>query len=288
MKKILITGSQGQLGNSIKKLAPQYADFDFVYTDVSELDITNAEAIDTFFEEGQFTHIINCAAYTAVDKAEEDFDMAKKINALGPKLLAQASVKHHVFMVHISTDYVYDGKAHEPYIEAKICAPPSAYGKSKLLGEEWVRQHGNQALVIRTSWLYSEFGHNFLKTMLKYGREREELKVVFDQIGTPTYATDLADAILQMIKSGKTTEKIESYHFSNEGVASWYDFAQEIMNAAKIKCKVLPIQSTEYPLPAPRPFYSVLNKAKIKKEFDLEIPHWRASMIDCLKALGEI
>lgn len=288
MKKILVTGSQGQLGNSIKKIADRYDDFEMIYTDVAELDITNVDALDEFLNNGAFTHIVNCAAYTAVDKAEDDFEMAKKINALGPKLLAQSAAKHDVFLIHISTDYVYDGKAYEPYIEAKICAPPSAYGKSKLLGEEWVRQHAKEALVIRTSWLYSEFGHNFLKTMLKYGREKEELKVVFDQIGSPTYATDLAEAILQIIKSEKTTEKIESYHYSNEGVASWYDFAQEIMIATAIDCKVTPIQTFEYPLPAPRPFYSVLNKAKIKKEFDLEIPHWRASMMDCLKTLGEI
>ena len=288
MKKILVTGSQGQLGNSIKKIAVRYNDFEMIYTDVAELDITNVDALDEFLNNGAFTHIVNCAAYTAVDKAEDDFEMAKKINALGPKLLAQSAAKHDVFLIHISTDYVYDGKAYEPYIEAKICAPPSAYGKSKLLGEEWVRQHAKEALVIRTSWLYSEFGHNFLKTMLKYGREKEELKVVFDQIGSPTYATDLAEAILQIIKSEKTTEKIESYHYSNEGVASWYDFAQEIMIATAIDCKVTPIQTFEYPLPAPRPFYSVLNKAKIKKEFDLEIPHWRASMMDCLKTLGEI
>lgn len=285
MKKILITGSKGQLGSSIKKLELEYPDFSFVYTDVADLDITNKEEVMEFFEKGKFTHAINCAAYTAVDKAEEEFDLAKKINAIGPANMASAAKKTSCQFFHVSTDYVFSGKGHVPYKEEDACQPPSAYGKTKLVGEEMVSQLNEKAIIIRTSWLYSEFGHNFMKSMLKFGKERDELRVVFDQIGSPTYATDLARAILDMICSEKETSENPVYHFSNEGVASWYDFALEIMQAAKLDCKVSPIESHEYPLPAPRPFYSVMNKAKIKKDFEVKIPHWRVSMIDCLKIL---
>lgn len=285
MKKILITGSNGQLGNSIKKLENEYPNFSFIYTDVADLDITNKQDVIDFFEEGKFTDAINCAAYTAVDKAEEEYELAKKINAIGPTNMASAARKTKCQFYHISTDYVFNGKGHVPYKEENSCQPPSAYGKTKLIGEEMVNQVNEKAIIIRTSWLYSEFGHNFMKSMLKFGKERDELRVVFDQIGTPTYATDLARAILDMIKSGKIASENPVYHFSNEGVASWYDFALEIMQAAKLECNVSPIESHEYPLPAPRPFYSVMNKAKIKKDFDVKIPHWRTSMLQCLDIL---
>lgn len=287
MKKILITGSNGQLGNSIKKLELEYPNFNFVYTDVADLDITNKQDVIDFFEEGKFTHAINCAAYTAVDKAEQEFELAKKINAVGPTNMATASRKIDCQFYHVSTDYVFDGKSYIPYKEDMACQPPSAYGKTKLIGEEMVSQINEKSIIIRTSWLYSEFGHNFMKSILKFGKERDELRVVFDQIGTPTYATDLARAILDMINSEKEASENSVYHFSNEGVASWYDFAAEIMEAAKTDCKVSPIESHEYPLPAPRPFYSVMNKAKIKNDFGVKIPHWRVSMLDCLKILEQ-
>jgi len=285
MKKILITGSQGQLGNSIKKLEKLYPDTLFVYTDVDDLDISNWEEVDSFIKQAGFTDIINCAAYTAVDKAEEEYDLAYKINATGPENLAKASKEYNCRFVHISTDYVFDGKAHQPYVETDFAQAPSAYGKTKLDGEKLVMQEALGAIIIRTSWLYSEFGHNFLKTMLKYGEERDELKVVFDQIGTPTYAGDLAAAILSIIHSSEKEEENKIYHFSNEGVVSWFDFAQEIMEEAKIDCKISPILSKEYPLPAPRPFYSVLDKSKIKKDFNLEIPYWKDGMQRCIKVL---
>ncbi|OYT17589.1 MAG: dTDP-4-dehydrorhamnose reductase [Bacteroidetes bacterium 4572_77] len=285
MKKILITGSNGQLGNSIKKLEDKYKSSQFVYTDVAQLDITKQKEVLDFVAQGKFTHIVNCAAYTAVDKAEEEFELAKKINAIGPANLALAAKEQKALFVHVSTDYVFDGKAHRPYVESDLAQPPSAYGKSKLLGEEMVLEAAKGALIIRTSWLYSEFGNNFLKTMIKYGKEREELRVVFDQIGTPTYAGDLAEAILQVIHSDNTKRENQIYHYSNEGVVSWYDFAQEIMIATNIPCKISPILSAEYPLPAPRPFYSVLDKAKLKKDFSLEIPYWKEAMMRCLEAL---
>lgn len=285
MKKILITGANGQLGKSIQKLSTDYPLCSFIYTDEKDLDITNKQDVIDFFVSGKFTHAINCAAYTDVDKAEKEFELAKKINAIGPTNMATASRKINCQFFHISTDYVFNGKKHSPYKEEDSCQPPSVYGKTKLLGEEMLSQVNEKTIIIRTSWLYSEFGHNFLKTMLKYGREREELRVVFDQIGTPTYATDLARAILDMVSSEKFDQHETLYHFSNEGVASWYDFATEIMKATQIDCKIGAIESHEYPLPAPRPFYSVLNKAKIKKDFGLVIPHWRESMLECLRIL---
>ena len=285
MRKILITGSNGQLGNSIKKLENNYPETNFVYTDVADLDITNWEAVKQFFESGKFTDVINCAAFTAVDKAEEEYELAHLINAVGPSNLAKASKLYNCRFAHVSTDYVFDGKAHRPYVETDTAEPPSAYGKSKLEGEKMVDAEGEGVLTFRTSWLYSEFGNNFLKTMMKYGTERDELRVVFDQIGTPTYAGDLAAAILWVLHSTEKGLSNEIYHYSNDGVVSWYDFAQEIMKEAKIECKISAILSKEYPLPAPRPFYSVMDKAKIKKDFTLEVPYWKDSMIKCIAIL---
>jgi dTDP-4-dehydrorhamnose reductase len=285
MNKILVTGSQGQLGSSIRKIDKNYQESEFFYTDVAELDITNRAQVLDFVKGNGITHIVNCAAYTAVDKAEQEYDLAKKINATGPAILAEVAAMFAAHFIHISTDYVFDGKGYEPYAETDYCDTPSAYGKSKLLGEQMVLEEGVGVTIIRTSWLYSEFGNNFMKTMLKYGKERPELKVVYDQIGSPTYATDLATAILSIIHSGKKTDKNEIYHYSNEGVASWYDFAYEIIIGAQLNCKVTPILTYQYPLPAPRPYYSVLNKAKIKKDFNITIPHWRDSMLECLSIL---
>jgi len=285
MKKILVTGSNGQLGNSIRKLEGNFPEYSFVYTDVADLDITKWDEVEAFFKEGNFTDVVNCAAYTAVDKAEKEYDLAYLINATGPANLAKASKQFDCKFIHVSTDYVFNGKAYQPYVEEDQANPPSAYGKSKLAGEKLVLQEGQGVAIIRTSWLYSEFGNNFIKTMMKYGAERDELRVVYDQIGTPTYAGDLAEAILKIIQSEKEMPENEIYHFSNEGVVSWYDFAREIMDAAKIKCKISPILSVEYPLPAPRPYFSVLNKAKIKSSFQIEIPYWKDSMLKCIDLL---
>ena len=285
--KILITGSNGQLGNEIKELAPHYSHFEFLYTDVNELDITNAADVTWFFEFHNPDVIINCAAYTAVDKAESDEETAFLVNATASEILARAAADAGAFMVHISTDYVYDGRNFRPYVETDKISPASVYGKSKLAGEEAVKQAGGKAVIIRTSWLYSAFGNNFVKTMMKYGKERDSMNVVFDQTGTPTYAHDLAKVILDILPVAMTNEDIEVYHYSNEGVASWFDFAKAIHQLADITCQVKPIPTSDYPLPAERPFYSVLDKAKIKKKFGIEIPYWRDSVKDCIERLLE-
>jgi dTDP-4-dehydrorhamnose reductase len=285
MIKILITGGDGQLGNAIQSASKSFNNLHLTFTDVADFDITNAKSIDKYLTENKFDYLVNCAAYTAVDKAEEDKDLAYLINAQGPENLAKACAKFECGFIHISTDYVFDGTSHIPYTESMETIPPSVYGQSKLAGEKAIVEHSNSAIIIRTSWLYSEFGNNFLKTMLKYGTERDELRVIFDQIGTPTYAGDLALSILKIIEADKPLSQTEIYHFSNEGVISWYDFAKEIMDFAEINCAIVPIESHEYPLPAPRPNYSVLNKAKIKTAFDLTIPYWKDSLKLCLERL---
>ena len=285
--KVLITGSNGQLGRSIQERSLLYPEFSFDFTDVDQLDITNKSALECYLKTSKPDVIINCAAYTAVDKAEEDKNLAYLINAEGPENLAKACKKHNCSLIHISTDYVFNGISHLPYTETMETNPPSVYGQSKLAGEKAILEYSDSAIIIRTSWLYSEFGNNFLKTMLKYGSERDELRVIFDQIGTPTYAGDLAVSILKIINSNKKLNQSEIYHFSNEGVISWYDFAKEIMDIAKVNCIITPIESYEYPLPAPRPHYSVLNKAKIKSTFGLSIPYWRDSLKLCLERIKE-
>ncbi len=287
MKNILITGSHGQLGNEIKKLSPQYTDYNFIFTDVDELDITNYDKLDDFFKKNDIDFLINCAAYNAVDKAEKDSGKAELINSRAVKYLAKISKKHNTFFFHISTDYVFDGKNHKPYIESDKPQPLSNYARSKYNGEKEALNNNDKTIVFRTSWLYSEFGNNFVKTMLKYGKEKDELRVIFDQIGTPTYAADLANAILTIIPQTSKLRKPELYHYSNEGVASWYDFAKAIIEIAGENCKVLLIETKDYPLPAARPFYSVMNKAKIKNDFNIEIPHWRDSLVRCIGRLEE-
>jgi dTDP-4-dehydrorhamnose reductase len=286
MKNILITGGDGQLGSALKLASKAFLDFNIVFTDIAEFDITNQHSVNNFLKENPFDFLINCAAYTAVDKAEEQKELAFRINALGPKNLAKACKAHSCQLIHISTDYVFDGKYFVPYTEEMECNPPSIYGQSKLAGEQEICQNNESAIIIRTSWLYSEFGNNFLKTMLKLGTERDELRVIFDQIGTPTYAVDLANMLLILIDKNLPIEKSEIFHFSNEGVISWYDFAKEIMDLAQLKCKIVPIESWEYPLPAPRPYYSVLNKSKIKTTYKLAIPYWKDSLRQCIKNLG--
>ena len=287
MARILVTGSNGQLGNEIRCLSQNYPDYNFIYTDIEELNITDYQQIDQFFKINNIQYIINCAAYTAVDKAEQDTDLARYINANAVKYLSQIARKNHACMIHISTDYVFDGKHYKPYTEMDPICPTSAYGKTKAEGENEVRNHAEKGIIIRTSWLYSSFGHNFIKTILKYGKERGKLNVVFDQIGTPTYAADLAKVILDILPQLVSKTSIDTYHFSNEGVSSWYDFAKEIVALSGFECIIHPIRTEDYPLPAPRPYYSVLDKAKIKKEFNIDIPYWKDSLEKCLQLINE-
>jgi len=284
MKNLLVTGSNGQLGSELQTIATNFPDCKFFFTDVDELDICDSSAIEPFISQNKIDFIINCAAYTAVDKAENDKDLATKINIGATENLAKASVKYGSTLIHISTDYVFDGTNHRPYIESDATNPNSHYGYTKAEAEKIIQKICKQAIIIRTSWLYSTFGNNFVKTMLKYGTERDELKVVNDQIGTPTYAADLASTIINLI-TNHTIETVEIYNFSNEGVCSWYDFAKEIIELKNIDCKITPIEGKDYPTPANRPFYSVLNKSKISKTLNIEIPHWKDSLKICLKNL---
>ena len=275
---LLITGSNGQLGNELRLLLGDSA----VYIDRDDLDITDEAAVKAFFEAQSFDFVINCAAYTAVDKAEDDFEAADRINRLGPALLA----KYGRRIIQVSTDYVFDGTAHLPYKEEDAANPASVYGSTKLAGEEAVLTEAETAVVIRTAWLYSSFGANFVKTMRRLGAERESLGVIFDQIGTPTYAADLAAAIVAMLPQIKSGTK-EVYHYSNEGVASWYDFAVAVMRESGLSCAVRPLETSEYPTKATRPAYSVLNKAKIRRDFGLSIPHWMDGLKRCIAKLNE-
>ncbi len=283
MKNILVTGSYGQLGNEIRCLVPQFSDFHFIFTDVDSLNISDFEKLNNFFEKQKIHFVINCAAYTAVDKCETDFDNAMKINYLSVKYLAELSKTFSFRLIHISTDYVFDGKSCVPYKESDATNPLSKYGISKLEGEKAVWQESENFLILRTSWLYSSFGNNFLKTILRVSKEKNELKVVFDQIGTPTFAADLAFAILKILTFN--TSETGIFHFSNEGVCSWYDFATEILKFSHSNCKILPIETKDYPTPAVRPTFSVFNKSKIKEIFNFSIPHWRESLEKCIKLL---
>jgi dTDP-4-dehydrorhamnose reductase len=277
--KILVTGANGQLGSELKELSKTQNTQQFIFTDIDELDLTNFESTEKFISETKPDYLINCAAYTGVDKAESELEFAKLLNAEVPKELARISKLNNIKLIHISTDYVFSGISHTPLNEFDETNPPSVYGQTKLEGEKLVMAE-TDAIIIRTSWLYSKFGNNFVKSMLKFGNEREQLGVVFDQIGTPTSATNLASAILSIIDycEENSSWKNGIYHYSNEGVCSWYDFAIEIMKFGKIDCRVNPIESIEYPLPAPRPSYSVMNKKKIRTTFDLSIPFWRDSL----------
>jgi len=280
---ILITGCNGQLGNEIQLLQTQYAQHTWFNTDVNELDITDKAAIERFVEANEIDGIVNCAAYTAVDKAESDPQLARKLNADAPAFLAEAVAKRGGWMVQVSTDYVFNGTKHTPYVETDEPCPNSVYGQTKLEGEQAVSKLCPNAMIIRTAWLYSEFGNNFVKTMIRLGREREQLGVIFDQVGTPTYAHDLATAIMTAIDKGI---KPGVYHFSNEGVTSWYDFTKSIHRLAGINtCQVSPLHTAEYPTPACRPAYSVLDKTKIKAAYGIEIPHWEESLAKCIAKL---
>ena len=288
MKTILVTGANGQLGNSIRRLAAGYPQYAFVFTDVDTLDICDAQAVNAFVKEKQVDYIINCAAYTAVDKAEDDEALCLRINRDAVRNLGEAARMAGARVIHVSTDYVFDGTSCKPYRENDQTCPVSAYGRSKLAGEEALLAVCKDSVVIRTAWLYSPFGNNFVKTMLRLGKEKEKLTVVFDQVGTPTYAADLAAAMLSVIENAeKGSFQSGVYHYSNEGVCSWYDFTVKIHQLAGITdCKVLPVGSDSYPTKARRPHYSVLDKSKIKDVYQLEIPHWETSLRNCLERLA--
>ena len=270
--KVLITGAKGQLGTELSQLLPNA-----VLTDVAELDITDLAAVRNFVSQNKIGAIINCAAYTAVDKAEDDIPAANMINVIGPENLAKTGCK----IVHISTDYVFDGRGYKPYTPDDETNPISVYGKTKRAGELGVLKNAPEAVIIRTAWLYSPYGNNFVKTMRRLGAERETLNVVADQVGTPTYAADLAGAIVRILPQ-ITKETTGIYHYTNEGVCSWYDFATAIMAESGLKCHVNPIPTLAYPTRATRPFYSVLDKSKIKETFGIQIPHWQDALKRCL------
>ena len=280
---ILVTGANGQLGNELRLIAPQHNNHTFHFTDVAELDITDADAVHTFVKNNHISVLINCAAFTAVDKAENQPELCHLLNAEAPRLLAEAMQESGGWMLHVSTDYVFNGTAHTPYTEDSPTCPIGVYGRTKLAGEKAVREACPQSVIVRTAWLYSTFGNNFVKTMLRLGRERESLGVIFDQIGTPTYAHDLAAALLTIVEKGS---KPGTYHFTNEGVTSWYDFTRAIHRLAGITtCRVTPLHTAEYPTPATRPHYSVLDKTKIKQTYDINIPWWEDSLAECIKQL---
>ncbi|MBP9029532.1 MAG: dTDP-4-dehydrorhamnose reductase [Bacteroidales bacterium] len=280
--KILVTGANGQLGTAIKKESSTFPDLTIFYTDIEETDICSKESVQLALKKYAPNVVVNCAAYTAVDKAEDEEDKAFALNADAPANLAEQCKLMGVKLIHISTDYVFDGKSNVPYVETDKVNPQSVYGKSKLEGELRSMALGN-TMVIRTSWLYSSYGNNFMKTMLKYGKERPELRVVFDQTGTPTLANDLAYAILRIAESPERLFTPEIFHFSNQGVCSWYDFAYEIIKQAGLTTKITPITTSDYPTKAIRPQYSVLNKQKITNLLEMEIPHWRQSLVKCLQ-----
>lgn len=286
MKKILVTGSNGQLGSELKSLSDNYSSFSFFFHDIETLDLTSKEQIKNFLDELNPDYIINCAAYTAVDKAEAEIKKAYELNATVPYQLALLTEKYSTKLIHISTDYVFNGTQSTPYREIDAICPASSYGKSKAEGEQAIKnmQH---VIIIRTSWLYSSYGNNFVKSIMKHGREKGELRVVYDQVGTPTYARDLAVAIMSIINKTEETGKYNNgiYHFSNEGVCSWFDFALEIIRNMDIQCNVIPIETKDYPTPAKRPAYSVFNKSRIKSTFGIVIPYWKDSLADCLKLM---
>ena len=280
---ILVTGANGQLGNEMQVLARENLQHTYFFTDVQELDICDEQAVYAYVSEHKIDIIVNCAAYTAVDKAEDNVELCDKLNNIAPGYLARAAQANGAAMIQVSTDYVFDGTAHIPYTEEEPTCPASVYGSTKLAGEQNVMDHCEKAMVIRTAWLYSIYGNNFVKTMIRLGQERDSLGVIFDQIGTPTYANDLAQAIFAAINKGVVRG---IYHFSDEGVCSWYDFTIAIHRLAGIaSCKVKPLHTADYPAKAPRPHYSVLDKTKIKDTFGIEIPHWEESLERCINQL---
>lgn len=287
-KSILVTGANGQLGNELRELSVLYTDCMFTFIGRSELDLSNTEKIQAWFLDKSVDVIINCAAYTAVDKAESEQALARDINTTAVGTLACIAKEKGISLIHISTDYVFDGKNFKPYSETDSTNPQGVYGQTKLDGERaMLAINPANSIIIRTSWVYSSYGNNFVKTMLRLGKEHDELGVIYDQVGTPTFARDLAQAIMSIIQHPilKAQKATEIYHFSNEGVCSWYDFAKTIFDLSDIHCTVKPIETKDYPTPAKRPHYSLLNKAKIKNTFEIIIPYWKDSLQECLEAL---
>lgn len=283
---LLVTGSRGQLGSELQALQRAASGHTWFFSDLPELDITDASKVGAFCRDHQIGAIVNCAAYTAVDKAESEPDAAFRVNRDGAAALAAAAKAADALLVHVSTDYVFDGSSNRPYREDDPVAPCGIYGRSKWEGEEAIRDSGCSHVIIRTSWLYSVYGQNFVKTMLRLGRERAQLGVVFDQAGTPTWAADLAVAIVAIVDQFDPARNyVDTFHYSNEGVCSWYDFAKAVMDAEGLACKVSPIETSDYPTPARRPHFSVLNKRKIKNAWGLEIPHWHDSLLKMLEEL---
>ena len=284
MKRILITGANGQLGNEMRVLSEEYPEHTYFFTDVAELDICDAQAVMDFVKANAIHTIVNCAAYTAVDNAEDHVEFCTRLNADAVGYLAKSAEANGAEFIQISTDYVFDGTAHVPYQETDPTCPESVYGSTKLEGERNALAYCSRAMVIRTAWLYSTFGNNFVKTMIRLGKERDSLGVIFDQIGTPTYARDLARVIFEAIRQGVVPGV---YHLSDEGVCSWYDFAKTIHRLAGItNCKVKPLHTSEYPTKAKRPHYSVLDKSKIKATYDLEVPYWEESLKECINTMS--
>lgn len=283
MMQVLVTGGNGQLAACIKDVCVDKSELEVTYTSVSDLDITNKQQVDQFFAKHNFDWCINCAAYTAVDQAESDIDLARKVNKDGAKHLAEACKAHQVKLIHVSTDFVFDGKSTKLYSEEDKTNPLGIYGLTKREGEQAIAETFGDYFIIRTSWLYSEHANNFMKTMLRLAESRTELSVVADQIGTPTYATDLAEVMMKIVTENSSDFGL--YHYSNEGVASWYDFAYAIFELQKTSIHLFPIKTVEYPTPAERPKFSVMDKAKIKQTFKIEIPHWRSSLIRAINKL---
>lgn len=286
--QILITGAYGQLGSEINELKEMFGDWSFLFTDVDSLDITSDDAVREYFNSHKIDVVVNCAAYTAVDKAESDQDTAHLVNAVAPKILAKQCKLVGAKLIHVSTDYVFAGDACTPYSESDKTDPQGVYGATKLNGEKFIFDENPDSIIIRTAWLYSSFGNNFVKTMLRLGKEKDELGVVFDQVGSPTYAADLAKAILQIVKrtEADATNFIPGiYHYSNEGAISWFDFAKAIFELSGNKIQLNPVLSDQFPTPAKRPHYSVLNKSKIRDKFELKIPYWKDSLQVCLNRI---
>ena len=296
--RILVTGKNGQLGRSIQKLVNadtkinnNQSSNNFIFVGREELDLSSESNISHYLNKNKFDIIINCAAYTQVDRAEQDAELANQINHLALKQLANIANKQQARLIHISTDYVFDGESEKPYIETDMPNPINAYGRTKLAGEKALQTlMPKNAIIIRTSWVYSEYGNNFVKTMLKLGKERDKLRVVSDQIGSPTYATDLADTILKIINNKEFRESdqtTQAYQYSNEGKVSWYEFAKEIFKAEKIECEVSPVTSEQYPAPAKRPRNTLMNKDKIVKVFNIKISNWKSSLNTCITILKQ-
>ena len=279
--KILVTGAEGQLGNELKALGMQG---EVEFTDVAQLDLLDFAQVEQKFEDEGYGLVINCAAYTAVDKAEEDEELAGQINAHAVANLAQQCIKHQAKLIHVSTDYVFDGTKSSPYLESDPTNPQSVYGRTKLAGEEAALSSGAEVMIFRTSWVFSSYGNNFVKTILRLAGEKDELSIVADQIGGPTYAADLAQVIAK-VEEDLSLFQQGIFHFADEGVASWYDFTLAIVEMAGLECRIKPIRTQDYPLPATRPAYSLFNKHKIKEALGIEIPHWRDSLQICLKKI---